>query len=201
MVKILGFFESLSARVGWRLFPSLYLKALGKFSATETDSAWQIQHTLRSTNDHKLQAKLFEHSLEELEHGEAFAKLLKKEGPSIVNIPHFERKPLVRGSLEEKLESLEAGEIYAYQKFKLIEQGVGPKDFSQLVQRVLEEEEGHASQEKKFSPLNSKAARAHFGKILRTLGYPLTYILSALILLPIYIFIYPLFKIFLGMKK
>jgi hypothetical protein len=83
--------------VVWRASPSRMCASLMEFSATEVDSAWQSIHAMRATRDLDIRARMFRHALDEIRHGELFAKLARKYSDAFPAAPMPERQALLSG--------------------------------------------------------------------------------------------------------
>lgn len=97
--------------IAWRLSKKRKAIALEKFSVTEIDSAWQSLYALNSISDGPLKAKLFQHALEELNHGSQFERLFKACSDVPSTGAPFERQALFDPSLGDRA----LVDFYAYE--------------------------------------------------------------------------------------
>jgi len=134
----------------WRTSERRIAQALQRFSVTEVDSAWQSLYAMKGTRDPKLRAKLFQHALEEMQHGALFGQMALSYSDTLPPIPLPERNPLYDPAKQDDgLLSFYAheyvGESIICDEFDSYQAAAPRADIKNLFSHVKRDEIGHAT--------------------------------------------------------
>jgi hypothetical protein len=198
---------SILVPVVWRLSPARAAKALHSFATTEVDSAWQSLHASQFTDCPIVRSELFRHALEEIHHGDLFAKHAKALLPPRQGRSLYRRAPLIESTsgwprfyADEYL-----GEKDVTEEFKSYISAAPESSIQNLFRQVQRDELGHLSYLERRLALTCPNATERRRELLKArnrylwnlwvrLGQSLGNLSSSIILSAIYFAFGPLLK-------
>jgi rubrerythrin len=133
----------------WRWSPKSYLRSISLFSATESDTVWQLIHAFYMIENPKHRAEIFTQILEEDFHAKQFEDLINiTEQADNYKVPFEEKKFLY--SKEDPVWKLLAycyiGEKDAADKFKDIMACSHNPDLKRTLAKIIHDETSHVGQ-------------------------------------------------------
>lgn len=130
----------------WRHVRSVQASRLMRFSATETDSAWQILDAMRHVAAPATRVRMLQHALEEVHHASEFARVSRALCPVAPRPPLAEREPLCGDDpqgVPRFLAYAHVGERDVFDQFDAYAAGIGEGDAQRVFRESKLDELGH----------------------------------------------------------
>lgn len=133
----------------WKISPKNYLKSIGIFSATESDTVWQLAYGMQNVESAEHRAEILRQLIEEQFHSEQFSKILYNSNFSEqFKLPPLEKKPLYHHSepIWKLLTYCYIGESEATERFQHILKSSKNAELNAALKKIIHDETGHVGQ-------------------------------------------------------